>query len=106
MTPAPFLTDDSIPVLIDALLCYRRERERTTTWASQHLQGTAQTALMVKAGDQLREADSLLFELRQRRAASTGMPDIQHHNAGIESVSGRYPPLTHEEQAQEANTRG
>lgn len=100
------LTAADYTLLREALHALRHNRSQMANFFARTQQGTEQTRTLVAVGDSILAIDTLDHQLRELHAQASGGLAIQHGNTDLDSVSGRYPPLTLDQQAQEANVRG
>lgn len=101
----PPLTPEDLALLREGLRALRAADIHAINLVSRESQSGAQTRQLVMLGDRQQHIHALDFQLRERHAQLTGMPEIHHGNADLRSESTHYP-LTRDQEAQEANHRG
>lgn len=100
------LTAADIILLREALVALGRADAHAITLAARESQSRAQTGFLVRLGDRAQHIRILDAQLRDRHAALTGMPAIQHGNTDIADCSSPAWPMTRADEAREANHRG
>ncbi|MDH7453553.1 hypothetical protein QF205_10815 [Luteimonas composti] len=101
----PPITAEDLVLLREGLRALGIADGHAINLTAKESQSASQSRMLVKLGNRQRHRQELDFRLRERLAQLTGMPEILHGNADLASESTLYP-LTHDQQAQEANFRG
>lgn len=102
----PPLSAADITLLREGLQALRQADHHAINLTAAAGQSAAQTRLLVQLGDRQQHMHALDLQLRDRLAALTGMPAIQHGNTDIADCSSPAWPMTRADEAREANHRG